>query len=64
MLLFDYICDRCDRRFEVFKGRDDPDEVFCPECGEPARQALGGFATRGAAGTPFGGGCGPGWGGG
>ena len=64
MLLFDHVCDRCEKRFEVFKGSNDPDEVLCPECGEPTRQLLGGFAVRGAAGGPTGGCGGSGWAGG
>jgi putative FmdB family regulatory protein len=64
MLLFDYVCDHCGERFEVFLGKDDSDEVLCPNCGEPARRELGGFATRGAAGGPIGGCGGSGWGGG
>jgi putative FmdB family regulatory protein len=64
MLLFDYVCDHCGERFEVFLGRDDDeDEVLCPNCGKPARRELGGFAARGATGGPTGGACG-GWGGG
>jgi putative FmdB family regulatory protein len=65
MLLFDYVCDHCGERFEVFLGRgDDEDEVLCPSCGKPARRELGGFATRSAASGPIGA-CGPsGWGGG
>ncbi len=51
MPLFDYECNRCDRRFEELTGPDE--QVVCPGCGgtDVARQ-LGAFAVGGGRADP------------
>jgi putative FmdB family regulatory protein len=68
MPLFEYVCEKCDERFEVIKRTLDEDEVRCPSCDEPARKLLSRFAVKsgassGATLSPPTGSCGP-WGGG
>ncbi len=42
MPTYDYQCDACDHKFELFQGINDPKKKKCPECGKlKLRRLLG-----------------------
>lgn len=65
MPLYEYSCDHCEEQFEVIQSPTDTEEVVCPNCNEPARKLISGFAIRGSI-SRVSGSCGTsgGWGGG
>jgi putative FmdB family regulatory protein len=45
MPTYDYACDACQYRFELFQGIKDPVRRKCPKCGKPKlRRLIGGGA--------------------
>ncbi|MEN8686248.1 MAG: zinc ribbon domain-containing protein [Desulfuromonadales bacterium] len=46
MPLYEYHCPGCDRIFEKIVNRQ-PNEVRCPNCGEPAERKVSAFAAAG-----------------
>lgn len=46
MPLYEYHCTGCDRTFEKIINRQ-PDEIRCPNCGEPAERKVSAFAAAG-----------------
>ncbi|MFO8073255.1 MAG: zinc ribbon domain-containing protein [Polyangia bacterium] len=66
MPLYEYFCENCEQSFELIRSASSEDEVSCPECGEPARKLLSGFAVGASGGgsghASSGGSCG--WSGG
>ncbi|HZZ72849.1 MAG TPA: zinc ribbon domain-containing protein [Pirellulales bacterium] len=46
MPTYDYVCDACDHKFELFQGINDPIKKKCPECGKSKLRRL--FGTGGA----------------
>lgn len=49
MPLYEYECPQCQTRFEAILHAAEKEEPECPDCGEPARRLLSGFAVRGEA---------------
>ncbi len=49
MPLYEYLCEKCERAFEVTQKFEDPPLESCPECGAPVKKlmSLGGFALKG-----------------
>ena len=45
MPLYEYACESCGEQFEVIASSSESEDVRCPECGEPARKLLSGFAV-------------------
>jgi putative FmdB family regulatory protein len=46
MPTYDYLCDACQHKFEVFQGMNDALKKKCPECGKAKLRRL--FGTGGA----------------
>lgn len=40
MPTYDYQCNACDHKFELFQGINDPLKKKCPECGKPKLRRL------------------------
>ena len=40
MPTYEYVCDRCEHRFELFQQMTDPVKRKCPECGKLALRRL------------------------
>jgi putative FmdB family regulatory protein len=40
MPIYEYVCDRCKRRTEVFQGMNDPPPKACPHCGGKLKKAI------------------------
>ena len=40
MPLYAYYCDRCDTKFEFWRGFDDPPVTVCPDCETPTLRKL------------------------
>ena len=54
MPTYDYQCDACDHKFEVFQGINDPKKRKCPECGKlKLRRLLGAGAAVVFKGSGF-----------
>ena len=51
MPLYEYHCERCERRFEILRRASERDEPApCPECGEATERALTAFSVGGGGG--------------
>ena len=51
MPLYEYTCEKCKKQFEVLRGINDKEQVRCPECDEPAKKLVSGFAVMSAGAT-------------
>ena len=40
MPLYAYRCDRCNTKFEFWRGYEDPPVKVCPDCGTPTLRKL------------------------
>ncbi len=40
MPTYDYVCDACDHKFELYQGINDPVKRKCPECGKQKLRRL------------------------
>jgi putative FmdB family regulatory protein len=40
MPTYDYVCDACEHKFELFQSITDPVKRKCPECGKPKLRRL------------------------
>lgn len=50
MPLFDYYCDKCDKKEEILVFSNEKSEVNCEVCNENMKPLLGIFKTRKGAG--------------
>ena len=41
MPTYDYQCEKCEHRFELFQKMSDPPVATCPECGGKVRRLIG-----------------------
>jgi len=46
MPTYDYVCDACDHKFELFQSMSEPTKKKCPKCGKPKLRRL--FGTGAA----------------
>ncbi len=44
MPLYEYNCDKCNKRFEAIIGFSEKDKIKCPKCNKLAQRLLSGFA--------------------
>ena len=45
MPTYDYVCDACEHKFELFQGINDPLKKKCPECGKNKLRRLFGIGA-------------------
>ena len=58
MPLYDYLCEKCGKKFEDFRSIAERQQAPCPICGKPAEKQISSFFTGGSA-PDRGGSCGP-----
>lgn len=58
MPIFEYHCRQCGKTIEKIK-KNAPEEVACPQCGQPAERIVSVFSGKAADGSGGGGGCAP-----
>ena len=58
MPLYDYLCEKCGKKFEEFRSIAERHKAPCPVCGKPAEKQISTFFTGGNSTPTRGGGCG------
>ena len=58
MPLYDYLCDKCGKKFEDFRSIAERHQAPCPICGKPSEKQISSFFTGGSSAPDRGNGCG------